>query len=379
MTRPRPRAPFAALALAVAMALAAPAALGGAPAAAVVPLAVDVDTAPGTGSAGNAAGGPASVAVESSTRPRSIATVATKPGGPASAAPSTATATSAPVAGPAAPASAPAAAAAPDAGATPAVAYAGPPADAVEVCDKFGSDPVADGKYFVQNNQWGADSPQCVAAWDVGFEVTKADHHSSGGVPAAYPALVAGCHYGNCTKDTLMPRPVAGVSELTSDWSVVVPDDGEWNVAYDIWFDPTARRDGTATGLELMIWLDKQGPQQPLGSRTATANIGGAEWEVWTGDNGTPVISYVRTEAAHSVTGLDLMAFAADATERDMIQPDWYLTSVQAGFEPVVGGRGRRRGRVRGRGRAGLVECERRRRQAPAPAAANRTDRVPVG
>jgi hypothetical protein len=215
-----------------------------------------------------------------------------------------------------------------------------PPAGAVSVCDKFGSTPVAGGRYFVQNNQWGEDSPQCVAAWDVGFTVSKADHHSSGGVPAAYPALVAGCHYGNCTTGTTMPRPISGISALTSSWSTIVPADGEWNVAYDIWFDPTARRDGTATGLELMIWLDKQGPQTPLGSLQDTVTIAGAAWEVWTGDNGTPVLSYVRKESVTAVRDLDLLAFFADAQQRGKIQRDWYLTSVQAGFEPVVGGRG---------------------------------------
>ena len=65
--------------------------------------------------------------------------------------------------------------------------------------------------------------------------------------------------------------------------------------AYDIWFDPTARRDGQNTGDEIMVWLNHSGPPQPVGSKVATVSMAGATWDIWEGNIGWNVVSYVRT------------------------------------------------------------------------------------
>jgi hypothetical protein len=205
------------------------------------------------------------------------------------------------------------------------------------VCEKFGSTPVAGGHYEVQNNVWGSDDPQCVRAFDTGFEVTQGDHHTTS-APAAYPSIFAGCHYGTCTAGTLLPRAVRELGAVTSTFAIH-PTTGTWVAAYDIWFDPTPRRTGTVTGLEMMIWLRTTGPA-PIGERTGTATLAGTDWEVWQGENGAQVLSYVRTRPTDRVDGLDLMAFVRDATARGKLPPQWYLTSVQAGFEPWTGGKG---------------------------------------
>src|SRR5690349_6697345 len=90
-----------------------------------------------------------------------------------------------------------------------------PRVDGVRVCDKFGSTPVAGGRYEVQNDVWGADTPQCVTAFDTGFVVDPADHHKEN-EPAAYPSIVWGCNYGNCTRDSPFPRPVSQLTGLKS-------------------------------------------------------------------------------------------------------------------------------------------------------------------
>ena len=36
---------------------------------------------------------------------------------------------------------------------------------------------MAGGRYEAQNNVWGADTPQCITAFDTGFVVDPADHH----------------------------------------------------------------------------------------------------------------------------------------------------------------------------------------------------------
>ncbi len=61
---------------------------------------------------------------------------------------------------------------------------------------------------------------------------------------------------------------------------------------------------------------------------------------MWTGGNGSnDVISFVAPSAISS-WNFDVMDFVDQAVARGMAQPNWYLTSVQAGFEPWQNGAG---------------------------------------
>lgn len=207
-----------------------------------------------------------------------------------------------------------------------------------KVCDKFGSTPVQGGRYEVQNDLWGASSPQCVIAFDTGFRV-EANHNKSSG-PASYPSIVFGCNYGNCTKGTPFPRPISDLGDLRTSWATTTPDKGEYNVSYDVWLDPTARKNGRPTGLELMIWLKHTDRVNPIGKQVGETTLDGVPYEVWQGRADVTTISYVRKQATNSVTNLSIPTFVTDATRRGVAKPGWYMTSVQAGFEPWIGGTG---------------------------------------
>lgn len=223
-------------------------------------------------------------------------------------------------------------------GGSPATATT-PRVEGTRVCGKTESTPVAGGRYEAQNNVWGADTPQCITAFDTGFVVDPADHYKEN-EPASYPSMVWGCNYGNCTKDSPFPKPVSQLAGLRSSWSVAVPPTGDYNVSYDLWMDPTPRRNGRPTGLELMIWLKNTPRVQPIGEKKAEVSIGGTTWDVWLGATDLPTISYVRQQPTLEVTDLPLDQFVADAQRRGVARPEWYMTSVQAGFEPWIGGRG---------------------------------------
>ncbi|MDA0638919.1 cellulose binding domain-containing protein [Nonomuraea sp. MCN248] len=211
------------------------------------------------------------------------------------------------------------------------------------ICEKYGSTAIQNGRYIVQNNVWGADTAQCIDVnQNGGFTITQAAHNNAtNGAPAAYPSIFAGCHYANCTTGSGLPMraDASGFRNLRSAVSMSYPNSGTWNAAYDLWFDPTPRTDGQNTGAELMIWLNRRGSIQPIGSQVGTVNLAGATWQVWFGNIGWNVISYVRTTPA---TSLDFAVdtFYADVVARGYGQRSWYLTSVQAGFEPWVGGAG---------------------------------------
>ncbi|MFC4118696.1 GH12 family glycosyl hydrolase domain-containing protein [Nonomuraea zeae] len=221
--------------------------------------------------------------------------------------------------------------------------FAAPAQAAPVLCEKYGATTVQSGRYVVINNVWGADTAQCI---DVnqsgGFTVTQAAHNKpTNGAPASYPAIYAGCHYANCSTGSNLPMQASagGFGSLRSSVSMTYPSSGTWDAAYDIWFDPTPRTDGQNTGAEIMIWLNKQGSIQPVGSQVGTVNLAGGTWQVWFGNIGWNVISYVRTSATSSLD-FAIDTFYADAISRGHAQRSWYLTSVQAGFEPWVGGAG---------------------------------------
>jgi hypothetical protein len=210
------------------------------------------------------------------------------------------------------------------------------------ICDQFGSTSIQSGRYIVQNNRWGSTAPQCINVTATGFSITQQDgNKATNGAPNSYPSAYYGCHYGNCSSGTILPVQASSTafSGISTSVSMSYPGAGIWDAAYDIWFDPTPRTDGQNTGAEVMVWLNHQGSIQPVGSQVGTANLGGATWAVWEGNIGWNVVSYVRTSATGSIN-FPVSTFFNDAVSRGFAQRSWYLTSVQAGFEPWQNGVG---------------------------------------
>ncbi len=215
-----------------------------------------------------------------------------------------------------------------------------PPAQAdTLICEQYGST-VIQGRYVVQNNRWGTSAQQCVTATDSGFRLTQADGSvPTNGAPKSYPSVFNGCHYTNCSPGTNLPAQVSGISSAPSSISYGFVSGAVFNASYDIWLDPTPRTDGV-NRTEIMIWFNRVGPIQPIGSQVGSANVGGRGWEVWTGSNGSnDVISFVAPSALSSWS-FDVMDFVDQAVARGLAQPNWYLTSIQAGFEPWQNGAG---------------------------------------
>jgi hypothetical protein len=210
------------------------------------------------------------------------------------------------------------------------------------ICEKYGSTTIQGGRYVVQNNVWGTDQTQCINVTSTGFSISQANHNvPTNGAPASYPSVFYGCHYANCSSGTILPLRVTDsrFAGIQTSVSMTYPSSGQWDAAYDIWFDPTPRTDGQNTGAEIMVWVNHAGAPQPVGSRVATVSLAGGTWDVWFGNIGWNVISYVRTQGTGSVSFAP-SAFFNDAVSRGYAQTSWYLTSIQAGFEPWTGGQG---------------------------------------
>jgi len=159
---------------------------------------------------------------------------------------------------------------------------------------------IAAGDYNIQTNEWNSSLQQCITTSGTGWSVTTANFNmATNGAPATYPSIYKGCHWGNCTSNSGLPIQVSNLTSATTSWSTTQVDSGAYDVAYDLWFNSTPTTSGQPDGTEVMIWLNSRGGVQPFGSRTATANIAGLNWDVWTGQQSAwKIISYVLSRAA---------------------------------------------------------------------------------
>ncbi|QMU76662.1 glycoside hydrolase [Streptacidiphilus sp. PB12-B1b] len=214
-----------------------------------------------------------------------------------------------------------------------------------QVCDQYGTAQIQGGAYIVQNNEWGDTTPQCLDVTSTGFSITTANHNlPDNGAPGAYPSIYAGCHYGACTSNSGMPLQVSAFQDPQTSVSFNTVNSGTWDASYDVWFDTSPDPSGQNNGAELMIWGNHLGGSNPVGSKVGTADLAGAVWDVWEGplSNGGitwNVVSYVRQTGANALN-LHLKDFTGDSAARGYLNPAWYMTSVQFGFEPWVGGAG---------------------------------------
>ncbi|MEV6849711.1 cellulose binding domain-containing protein [Actinoplanes sp. NPDC051411] len=216
---------------------------------------------------------------------------------------------------------------------------AGPASADTQICDQYGSTTIG-GRYVVMNNRWGTSAQQCINVTSTGFSIaSQQGTGSTSGAPVSYPAVYYGCHYTNCSPGTVLPKQLSAITSATSSIDYTFVSGATYDASYDIWLDPTPKKDGV-NQQEVMIWFNRQGSIQPIGSVVGSATIGGRTWQVWQGGNGSnQVVSYVAPSPISS-WNFSVLDFLNDVKTRTSVTSSWYLTSIQAGFEPWIGGTG---------------------------------------
>src|SRR6266540_3823450 len=158
------------------------------------------------------------------------------------------------------------------------------------------------GGYNVQNNGFNLQgATQCITVNSSGtnWSVTTTANVPTNGAPSGYPSIYAGCHWGTCSPNQHgMPIQYTSITSSPTTWNVTPSPNGNWDIAYDIWFNPNSSTSNNSTGLELMVWINHMGSIQPAGSVVASnVTIGGMTWNIWrsgsTQNSGT--VSYVAT------------------------------------------------------------------------------------
>jgi glycosyl hydrolase family 12/fibronectin type III domain protein len=213
-------------------------------------------------------------------------------------------------------------------------------------CSQFGLFSV-DGGYNVQNNAFNlpAGATQCINADSSGtdWNVTTNASVATNGAPSGYPDIYAGCHFGTCSSNQQgMPIQECAISSAPSAWNVTPSSNGNWDIAYDIWFNPNMTTPNNSTGLEMMIWINNMGTIQPAGSVAVSGvSIDGMTWDIWKnqGSVNTGTITYKVTTTTNSVS-FDLLPFFQDMVSRGYLSSDQFLIAVEAGTEIWTPGSG---------------------------------------
>jgi cellulose 1,4-beta-cellobiosidase len=199
--------------------------------------------------------------------------------------------------------------------------------------EKFGTIQVKGGEYIVQNNIWGADTPQTVTVPDTNvccFTVSLSGHIQDN--VASYPSIYKGSHWGMTTSGWHSFR-INELSHASFSWNVSSErPSGKYNIAAEAWFSPNlATSEGYSGGGELMIWLDSQG-MVPAGSQVGTFG----SYQVWYGQMSWNYICYYQT--GENSVSVNLTDFINDAMSRGYLESSWYLHDIEAGFEICNGG-----------------------------------------
>jgi hypothetical protein len=192
--------------------------------------------------------------------------------------------------------------------------------------------------YDIYNDDFGATT--CIANdGNAGFAIYYSAVH---GGYQAYPDISSGWAWGVAPRHGYhYPVQARSDGDPRSSVTVHLANSGTYNAAYDIWFSTYAQTNGQDNAAEVMIWLDCH--DNCIGQQSPVVSIDGIAFykDSWiTHHNGQSwrYTAFVAVRHRSSVQGLRLNPFIADAG----VNPDWYLTSIDFGFELASGGRGLR-------------------------------------
>ncbi|MHB9858707.1 GH12 family glycosyl hydrolase domain-containing protein [Streptomyces sp. YIM S03343] len=221
--------------------------------------------------------------------------------------------------------------------------------EASKKCTAF--DTVTLGKYYVNNNLWGQDKgtgSQCVwGATGSGSTVSWGTSYSwannSKGTDAdvkSYGSTVLGWHWGWKTSKaaTGLPLRVGDRKPVRTSWAFGLSSNpGTVDVAYDLWLHAKNDADWQDKPTdEIMIWLNRKGGAGPLGTKYGSVSLDGAMWDIYQGDIGWKVYSFVRrTDTTKASLNLD--DFTQALVRRKLLSNDKYISGIESGIEVFKG------------------------------------------
>jgi Glycosyl hydrolase family 12 len=199
---------------------------------------------------------------------------------------------------------------------------------------------------YVSNSDYGVRSDDFGSlTWldnkdERGFTITSST--ADGPRVTAYPNIFRGWQWGVGTSGA-WPVRVAADGAPRADFAVHQTWNGTYDASLDIWFSTYPNETTQANGAEIMIFLSH--PHVLTGGKKI--RVDGTDWYMneWkTKGHGVtwPLIIFTRATQTSSVKGLWLNPFFRIAEAHGWLNPSWYWTGIDAGFELWKGGRGLR-------------------------------------
>jgi hypothetical protein len=193
-----------------------------------------------------------------------------------------------------------------------------------------------DGKtgYNIYNDNFGADT--CLTNENnAAFTIV---HSTAKGAYTAFPNISSGWEWGiDPLHSYTYPVKEKDDGHPISSVSVHLVNSGVYNAAYDMWFSTYKQTDGQNNAAEVMIWLSCR-DNCLAGTRVRIEGVWFLKRQ-WIADhNGVRwhYTAFVALTHRSYFNNLWLNPFYQSAG----VNPNWYLTSIDFGFELVTGGTG---------------------------------------
>lgn len=202
------------------------------------------------------------------------------------------------------------------------------------------------GGYVVQANEFNSGAPFSISfkpGPPYGYTIVNSSINAAfPGAPGAYPSIYVGNQYGNLSP--LNPYPIKvssiGPGAVTTTLTATLPAAGPiFDCSYDNWFNTQPNPTSNAiNGMEWMIWLATGGGNLPAGTLFASGvSIGGLTYNVyfhppWANATAGGTASFLCTSTISAIS-YDAYPFIQYMITQGWLNPNWYLTNMQAGFE----------------------------------------------
>ncbi|KAK5166873.1 Endoglucanase-1 [Saxophila tyrrhenica] len=207
-------------------------------------------------------------------------------------------------------------------------------AQSTSLCEQYAT--YSSGSYVINNNLWGEGSgsgSQCTYVTDASDSgvAWKTTWNWSGGDSSVKS-------YAN-SQYLFDKRLVSEVNSIDTsvEWSYDNTDINA-DVSYDLFTAADINHVTYSGDYELMVWLAKYGPAQPIGSQIDTATIAGTSWQVWYGGSTQQTYSFVASSPITSWSGDINDFFEYLVSSQGFPASSQYLINMQFGTEPFTGG-----------------------------------------
>lgn len=215
-------------------------------------------------------------------------------------------------------------------------------APAASTCTAYGS--ITMGKYWLNNNLWGQGSgsgSQCIWSNSVsGSTISWGTNWKWSGQSnsvKSYASSVLGWHWGWKIAGTGLPVRLSAGHNINTSWNFSVSGSSSLDVSYDMWLHTISNPTYSNTPSdEVMIWDYHTGGVGPVGSRVATVSLDGTTWDLYEGNIGWEVHSFVRRTNTTSQS-LNLKDFFNYLTSHRGLSSSKYLNSIESGTEVFIG------------------------------------------